>query len=251
MAAAIVAADQAVESDPHLDAPALADLVNDIAADGHGLIMLMGKGGVGKTTLAAAIAVELAQRGLPVHLTTSDPAAHLAETLWTARTRSDGQPHRSAGGNRALPQAGSGHQRRASSTSRDASCSKRICARPAPRKSRCSRLSRASSARPGRKFVVMDTAPDRPHPAAARRHRCLPPRHGAPDGRQGYALHHADDAVAGPEADQGDHRHAGRNHSGAGSGQPAGRPAPRRHRALGLDHQQQRGRRASTCAASV
>ena len=41
----------------------------------------MGKGGVGKTTLAAAVAVELAHRGLPVHLTTSDPAAHLSETL--------------------------------------------------------------------------------------------------------------------------------------------------------------------------
>jgi arsenite-transporting ATPase len=76
-----LAAAQAVESDPHLDAPALADLINDIAADGHGLIMLMGKGGVGKTTLAAAISVALAQRGLPVHLTTSDPAAHLAETM--------------------------------------------------------------------------------------------------------------------------------------------------------------------------
>ena len=43
--------------------------------------MVMGKGGVGKTTLAAAIAVSLANRGLPVHLTTSDPAAHLAGTL--------------------------------------------------------------------------------------------------------------------------------------------------------------------------
>jgi arsenite-transporting ATPase len=43
--------------------------------------MLMGKGGVGKTTLAAAVAVELARRCLPVHLTTSDPAAHLSETL--------------------------------------------------------------------------------------------------------------------------------------------------------------------------
>jgi arsenite-transporting ATPase len=64
-----------------LDAPTLASLVNAIAADGHGLVMLMGKGGVGKTTLAAAVAVELAQRGLPVHLTTSDPAAHLSETL--------------------------------------------------------------------------------------------------------------------------------------------------------------------------
>ena len=64
-----------------LVAPNLSALVDDIAADGHGLIMLMGKGGVGKTTMAAAMAVDLARRGLPVHLTTSDPAAHLAETL--------------------------------------------------------------------------------------------------------------------------------------------------------------------------
>jgi arsenite-transporting ATPase len=64
-----------------LEAPSLAALVDDIAATGHGLVMVMGKGGVGKTTLAAAVAVELARRGLPVHLTTSDPAAHLADTL--------------------------------------------------------------------------------------------------------------------------------------------------------------------------
>ena len=61
--------------------PGLAVLVDEIARDGHGLILLMGKGGVGKTTLAAAVAVNLAQRGLPVHLSTSDPAAHLNETL--------------------------------------------------------------------------------------------------------------------------------------------------------------------------
>jgi arsenite-transporting ATPase len=61
--------------------PSLADLVIEIAKDGHGLVMLMGKGGVGKTTLAAALAVNLAQLGLPVLLTTSDPAAHLDETL--------------------------------------------------------------------------------------------------------------------------------------------------------------------------
>lgn len=65
----------------HLDAPRLSVLVDAIVADGHGLVMLMGKGGVGKTTIAAAVAVELARRGHPVHLTTSDPAAHLAETL--------------------------------------------------------------------------------------------------------------------------------------------------------------------------
>ncbi|MDD2991461.1 MAG: arsenical pump-driving ATPase [Zoogloea sp.] len=77
-----VAADAAQDSAaPYLDAPSLATLVDGIAADGHGLVMLMGKGGVGKTTIAAAIALELADRGLPVHLTTSDPAAHLSETL--------------------------------------------------------------------------------------------------------------------------------------------------------------------------
>jgi len=64
-----------------IQAPSLSKLVDDIAKDGHGLVMLTGKGGVGKTTLAAAVAVELARRGLPVHLTTSDPAAHLSETL--------------------------------------------------------------------------------------------------------------------------------------------------------------------------
>lgn len=62
-------------------APTLSTLVDEIARGGHGLVMLMGKGGVGKTTMAAAIAVELAHRGLAVHLTTSDPAAHLIETL--------------------------------------------------------------------------------------------------------------------------------------------------------------------------
>ncbi len=61
--------------------PKLSVLIDDIAADGHGLVMVMGKGGVGKTTIASAIAVALAQRGLPVQLTTSDPAAHLNETL--------------------------------------------------------------------------------------------------------------------------------------------------------------------------
>ena len=64
-----------------LDKPSLSHLVDSIAVEGHGLVMTMGKGGVGKTTIAAAVAVELAHRGLAVHLTTSDPAAHLSDTL--------------------------------------------------------------------------------------------------------------------------------------------------------------------------
>ncbi len=56
-------------------------LGDELAAAGHGLIMVMGKGGVGKTTVAAALALGLIRRGKTVHLSTTDPAAHLAETL--------------------------------------------------------------------------------------------------------------------------------------------------------------------------
>lgn len=67
-------------TDP-LPAESLARLVDELAIAGHGLIMVMGKGGVGKTTIAAALAVGLVQRGHSVHLTTTDPAAHVADTL--------------------------------------------------------------------------------------------------------------------------------------------------------------------------
>ncbi len=61
--------------------PPLADLVEEMAVSGRGVILTMGKGGVGKTTIAAAVAIALADRGFPVHLTTTDPAAHLAATI--------------------------------------------------------------------------------------------------------------------------------------------------------------------------
>jgi arsenite-transporting ATPase len=59
----------------------LGALADELAAGGRGLIMVMGKGGVGKTTIAAALALALVQRGHSVHLSTTDPAAHLAVTL--------------------------------------------------------------------------------------------------------------------------------------------------------------------------
>ncbi len=57
------------------------ELVERLLADGRGVVMTMGKGGVGKTTVAARIALALAQRGAEVHLTTTDPAAHAAHAL--------------------------------------------------------------------------------------------------------------------------------------------------------------------------
>jgi arsenite/tail-anchored protein-transporting ATPase len=67
-------------NEPMQDAP-LADLIDEIAKQDNGLVIVMGKGGVGKTTVAAAIAVELAHRGLAVHLSTTDPAAHVTKAL--------------------------------------------------------------------------------------------------------------------------------------------------------------------------
>lgn len=61
--------------------PGIGALVDELAARGHGLVMVMGKGGVGKTTIAAAIAIGLVARGHAVHLSTTDPAAHLAMTI--------------------------------------------------------------------------------------------------------------------------------------------------------------------------
>lgn len=61
--------------------PGLEQLVTALESQGPGVVMTMGKGGVGKTTVAAGIALELARRGHRVHLTTTDPAAHVAAAV--------------------------------------------------------------------------------------------------------------------------------------------------------------------------
>lgn len=61
-----------LEGEKNLD-----DLVDDLFSSGKRVIFTMGKGGVGKTTVATNIALKLKERGAKVHLTTTDPANHL------------------------------------------------------------------------------------------------------------------------------------------------------------------------------
>ena len=60
-----------------LSLPGLNKVVEHFSANNTRVILTMGKGGVGKTTMASAIAVGLVIKGHKVHLTTTDPAAHL------------------------------------------------------------------------------------------------------------------------------------------------------------------------------
>jgi len=71
----------ATQAPSRLEHHTLSELIAELANDERGLIMVMGKGGVGKTTIAAAVALGLVQHGKSVHLSTTDPAAHLAVTL--------------------------------------------------------------------------------------------------------------------------------------------------------------------------
>jgi arsenite/tail-anchored protein-transporting ATPase len=78
-------ADTDLEPAEHVDMVALPNslesLVDELAEQNSGVIMTMGKGGVGKTSIAAYVAVGLAKRGHKVHLSTTDPAAHVAQTV--------------------------------------------------------------------------------------------------------------------------------------------------------------------------
>ncbi|GAB4216234.1 MAG: arsenical pump-driving ATPase [Rhodoferax sp.] len=139
-------------------APSLASLIDGIAQEGHGLVMTMGKGGVGKTTLAAAIAVDLATRGHEVHLTTSDPAAHLMETLHgtlTHLTVSRIDPHEVTEAYRAQVLASKGAKLDAAGRAVLEEDLRSPCTEEIAVFQAFSRVIREA----GKKFVVMDTAP--------------------------------------------------------------------------------------------
>jgi len=143
---------------PIVHAPNLASLIDDMTRDGHGLIMTMGKGGVGKTTIAAAVAVELAKRGFPVHLSTSDPAAHLTEILQGSLeqlTVSRIDPHEVTEAYRAQVLATKGAKLDAAGRAVLEEDLRSPCTEEIAVFQAFSRVIREA----GKKFVVMDTAP--------------------------------------------------------------------------------------------
>jgi arsenite-transporting ATPase len=78
----LVSAEIAVETELIHPLEDLSKLVDNLEANSNsGLIMTMGKGGVGKTIVAASIATMLAKRGHKVLLTTTDPAAHIKDFM--------------------------------------------------------------------------------------------------------------------------------------------------------------------------
>ena len=125
---------------------------------GKGLVMVMGKGGVGKTTIAAASPPNSPRGATTVHLTTTDPAAHLVETLGGEVPEPDRQPHRSRRRDGALrdrcwrPRARTSIPEARAMLEEDlrSPCTEEIAVFQA-----FSRVIRESS----RHFVVMDTAP--------------------------------------------------------------------------------------------
>ncbi|WP_275043539.1 arsenical pump-driving ATPase [Haemophilus influenzae] len=55
----------------------LDDVVSDLIKNNRKVIFTMGKGGVGKTTIASSVALKLSKLGKKVHLATTDPADHI------------------------------------------------------------------------------------------------------------------------------------------------------------------------------
>ena len=188
--------------------------------------MVLGKGGVGKTTVAAAIAVDLAARGHAVHLTTTDPAAHLSMTVESTFpnlmvSRIDPQVERDRYRQHVMETKGQNLDEAGRTLLEEdlrSPCTEEIAVFQA-----FSRVMRESR----EKFVVVDTAPTG-HTlllldATGSYHRDVV-RHTATRSACG----HSHDAVARPQANQDADRHVARNDSRAGGRIASGRFASSR-----------------------
>ena len=234
------------------DLPTLGALLDDVEKPGKGLIMFMGKGGVGKTTMAAAVATELAARGHEVLLTTTDPAAHIMETLagglnGLTVSRIDPAQETARYRDRVMATKGKELDDQARAMLEEdlrSPCTEEIAVFQA-----FSRVIRESS----KHFVVMDTAPTG-HTlllldATGSYHRDIVRHTGETPGKPD----NTHDAPARSSADENHDCHSARNHPCSGSRTSAKRSATRRHRALGLDRQFQScgGEDASSAVAKT
>jgi len=134
-------ADTAAEPMRAPDLPAVGSLVDEISTAGKGVVMTMGKGGVGKTTMAIEIASSLAERGHEVLLTTTDPAGHVAKSGVAVSDnlsieRIDPEVEVARYRDEVLSTTG------ANRTPTGWPCWRRTCRRPAPKRSPSSRPSR-------------------------------------------------------------------------------------------------------------
>ena len=249
----IVLADSPRADDP--DLPRLDELVDELDAAGHGVVMTMGKGGVGKTTLAAALAIALAERGHDVTLSTTDPAAHIADALADASHEAllveridpavETARYTEEVMNTAVGLAEEG--RTLLEEDLRSPCTEEIAVFRA--------FARTVDAARER-IVVLDTAPTG-HTLllldAAQSYQREVRRTNADVPTEVSELPRA---PARPRVRADARRHARRVHAGAGGRAAPGRPAPRRHRALRLGHQRLPVRRPNrmrdaACACAV
>ena len=222
--------------------PDLNALVAELGRTGPGVIMVMGKGGVGKTTIAITIARRLAHNGLRTILSTTDPAGRLGELVTeppsgltisridpTAevqryvderlRSASNFDPERRRAARRGLE----------FSMHRGTRCLPGVLA-PATSRSRPVRGRRHRS--------------HRPHALAARPHRRLPPRCHAGKRHDPGACHHTAHATSRSCVHASTHRHPGRDHAGERSSRAPSGPSTCRNRAFRMGHQREpRGER--------
>ena len=137
----------------------LSALIDELEKMGHGVVMTMGKGGVGKTTVASAIAIELAHRGHPVHLSTTDPAAHLAATVGGVCSEPVGEPDRSRHRDPPIHRSRPGESGAPNWTSRGWPCLEEDLRSPCTEEIAVFSAFARTVAEGEHGFVVLDTAP--------------------------------------------------------------------------------------------